>query len=122
MSIDVAASVVLHSLRVRARGKMHARAWIAVALPTDTSETEPRMMDELAQRTIGDLGRLGHRLAMRCRSCGRFRYLKATSYRSDTIIADIGARLQCFRCLSHEVDIRCVSTDPVTGRWPAEGS
>jgi len=69
---------------------------------------------------IGDLQPSGLRLAMRCRSCARFRYLRPDRYDKGQLLSAI--RLKCTACRSDDVDAIAAKRDSASGFWPAESS
>ncbi|MTI44242.1 hypothetical protein E1178_11555 [Roseibium hamelinense] len=72
--------------------------------------------------TISDLALMGQRLAINCRSCGRFRYLKADKFAPDQKLSELQKELRCSRCRSDDVEALAVARDLESGYWPAERS
>lgn len=73
-----------------------------------------------ADLTIADVVDRGDRIGIVCPDCGRFRYF-TPKFPQTAKLAEIAKEIRCFRCHSQAAELRIISRDAKTGRWPAEG-
>ncbi len=72
--------------------------------------------------TVEALVQSDRRLAIICKSCGRFRYMNSARFEGHKKVSSLSETLTCGTCGSEDVNAIAVSRNPESGYWPAERS